>query len=83
MDRYNIIGLFTFLSLFTGLITFSGIFIFGPNYDLISVIYFCITGLITVFCLVITFYNIIKLIKENSGRYLPLTNTDNTVTNTD
>ena len=80
MDRYNIIGLFVFLSLFTGLITLSGIFIFPPYDNMVCVIYFCITGLITTFCLIVTFYNIIRLIKENNDRQSPLTNIENSTT---
>ncbi len=75
MDKYNIAGLFAFLSLFTSLITLSGILIFkDTNYQEDSIIYFSVTGLITAFCIAILLYNIIKIIKESFQNDTPLRN---------
>jgi len=81
-NRKKLIGGFSFLSILMIFVCLGGIFIYKEtNYQLDAIIYFGITGLIAIISIIVTIYNIIKLIKENEIQYTPLQHSD--LSNTD
>jgi len=81
-NRKKLIGGFSFLSILMIFVCLGGILIYKEtNYQMDSIVYFVSTGLITIISIIVTIYNIIKLIKENEIQYSPLQHSDLSNTN--
>ncbi|MCJ7638142.1 MAG: hypothetical protein MUO21_11690 [Nitrososphaeraceae archaeon] len=78
VNRKALISAFSGLSIIFVFMTIAGVWIYEPtNYRMDSIVYFGVTGTITLICIGVTIYNIVKLIKENR-QYSPLVASVNT-----
>ena len=67
MDRKKLIITFTFLSVIMLIICLGGIPVFEQDYiQSGAIVWFIITGLMTLICLFVSIYNIIMMIKERN-----------------
>lgn len=74
--RKKIIGTFTVISIFMILFNLAGILLFkSTHYQIDAIVWFIVTGLISLVSIIVVIYNIVMMIKERSD-YLPINPVD-------